>query len=1561
MSSLENNQEIEGIAIIGMAGRFPGAKNIDEFWHNLREGIESISRFSDEELAASGIDKEVLNQPNYVKAGAILEDIEWFDAAFFGFNPREAATCDPQHRLFLECAWEALENAGYNSETYTGKIGTYAGTGWSSYLFNNLHSNREFVESVGGYQTLIGNDKDFLATRVAYKLNLTGPSINIQTACSTSLVAISTACQSLLNYQCDMALAGGVSVFVPHKAGYFYQEGGILSPDGHCRAFDAKAGGTVIGNGAGIVVLKRLEDALADGDRIDAVIKGFAINNDGAAKVGYTAPSVDGQSAAIAQALALAGVLPEAIAYIETHGTATALGDPIEIAALNQAFRTDASKRGFCAIGSVKTNIGHLDAAAGVTGLIKTVLALKHEQIPPSLHFEQPNPKINFTNSPFYVNTKLSEWKRNGTPRRAGVSSFGIGGTNAHVILEESPIVKQQETPKPEERKQQLLILSARTSSALATATANLANYLQQHPDLNLADVAYTLQVGRKTFDHRQILVCENIDDAVKALSTLDAQRILTQFNEQMERPIAFMFSGQGSQYVNMGRELYQNQPIFKAQIDRCAELLKPHLKLDLRHILYPNEEQSEAAIEQLKQTYITQPALFAIEYALAQLWMAWGVHPQVLIGHSIGEYVAATIAGVFTLEEALKLVAIRGQLMQQLPTGKMLSIALSEEEVKPLLGDELAIAAINSPRLCVVSGAEHAIARLQDRLTSQNINCRQLHTSHAFHSAMMNPIVETFAEEVKKVNLKSPKIPFISNVTGTWITAAEAVDPNYWAKHLRETVRFAAGIDELLKQPRILLEIGPGRTLSTFAKQHQNQEQIVLTSMRHPQDLQSDMAVLLNTLGRLWLAGVQIDWSAFYAKERRYRVPLPTYPFERQRYWIEPKEKTNNSSNLLAKIGKKPDVYDWFYLPSWKRIELLQTEQPLQQSCWLVFVDESGVGSQIVTRLQQQGHDVVTVMVGEQFNRISQDLYKINPQNRDDWEALLKELLLLGKVPHAIAHLWSLIPHILHLEAEPQYSRSQVEPGNEALEALPPPGARCEIPNSQMRSHEQFFAQCQHLGLYSLLYLTQALSQQRMTHPLQITVVTNDVHNVTGEEDLCPEKATVLATCKVIPQEYQNIRCRVIDVVISDEIAANKLADQLIVELTAQPSETIVAYRGKHRWVETFEPARLNQTVNGKAKLREQGVYLIVGARGDVSLMLGEYLAQTVRAKLILIEHPDFPDRDEWGKRKIQAIEQLSPEVLFISADVANEAQMEQAIALSLERFGEIHGVIYAAETNDEKSFRPIQQTTINECEWHFHPKAHGLFVLEKVLQGIKLDFCVLQSSISSLVGGFFAHCAANIFMDAFVRKHNQTNSIPWTSINWEGWQFWEERQITPTGTTAEWALLPKEGVEAFQKFLSINQVERIVVCTTDLQARINQQELKFIRQTEPLKQTDSLLHPRGNLPNAYVAPSNEIEQAIANLWQELLGIEKVGIYDNFFELGGHSLLAVQTVSRIREIFQVDLPLRNLIFDTPTIAGLAEVIAEKQPRPEELDEIARLLQEVENLSPDEIQAQLAN
>jgi len=622
----------------------------------------------------------------------------------------------------------------------------------------------------------------------------------------------------LLNYECDLALAGGITITVPHKAGYLYQKEGIASPDGHCRAFDIKAEGTIMGNGVGIVVLKRLKDALADGDRIHAVIKGSAINNDGSGKVCFTAPSVGGQAKVIAEAQAIAGVEPETITYIESHGTGTALGDPIEISALKKVFGASTQKKGFCAIGSVKTNVGHLNSASGVAGLIKTVLALKHKMIPPSLHFEQPNPEIDFANSPFYVNTKLSEWKTDGTPRRTGVSSFGIGGTNAHVVLEEAP----PHQPSGKSRPWQLLVLSAKTSSALETATANLTEHLKQHPALNPADVAYTLQVGRRAFDHRRMVVCQDLDDAVKALESLDPQRVFTHYQKPCHRSVVFMFSGQGAQYVNMVQELYQVEPTFREQVDICSDILKAHLGLDLRHVLYPSQEQTEQAQQQLQQTAITQPALFVIEYALAKLWMQWGVRPAAMIGHSIGEYVAATVAGVFSLEDALALVTTRGQLMQQLPSGSMLAVPLPETEVQSLLGRTLSLAAINGPSSCVVSGSKDAVEALQNQLASQGVDCRRLHTSHAFHSQMMEPILEPFTERVKQVSLKPPQIPYLSNVTGTWITAQEATAPSYWARHLRQTVRFAEGLQELLKEPaQILLEVGPGWTLSKLTRRH--------------------------------------------------------------------------------------------------------------------------------------------------------------------------------------------------------------------------------------------------------------------------------------------------------------------------------------------------------------------------------------------------------------------------------------------------------------------------------------------------------------------------------------------------------------------------------------------------------------------------------------------------------------------------------------------------------------------------------------------------------------------
>ncbi|MDF5721311.1 MAG: aminotransferase class III-fold pyridoxal phosphate-dependent enzyme [Rhizonema sp. PD37] len=902
MNSLTNLNEIDdtAVAIIGMSGRFPKAQNLDKFWQNLRDGVESISFLSEKELENSGIDSTVISDPNYVKSGGgILEDIELFDAAFFGYPPRQAEIMDPQHRLFLECASEALEAAGYNSQTYKGRISVYGGVSISSYFLSNLFSNPELLKSVGADQIRHSNRPDNLATRVAYKLNLKGSAITVQTGCSTSLVAVHLACQSLLEHECHMSIAGGVTISSLQKTGYFYQEGGIASPDGHCRAFDAKAQGTVGGDGVGIVVLKRLDDALADGDCIHAVIKSSAINNDGSLKVGYAAPSVDGQAKVIAEALAMAQISSETVSYVEAHGTGTILGDPIEIAALTEAFRASTDKKGFCAIGSIKTNIGHLDTAAGIAGLIKTVLALKHKQIPPSLHFENPNPKIDFANSPFFVNSTLTEWKSNGIPRRAGVSSFGIGGTNAHVILEEAPVVEASGSS----RSWQLLVLSAKTESALSVTTNNLVEHFKQHPELNLADIAYTLGMGRQAFDHRQIVVCQNLDDVITVIEKKNPQQLFTHFTEPCKRQIVFMFPGQGTQYVDMGRELYETEPIFREQVDKCSYLLKSHLGQDLRHILYPDKEQKEAATQKLKQTYITQSALFVIEYALAQLWMTWGIRPSAMIGHSIGEYVAACLAGVFSLEDALVLVATRGRLIQQLPSGTMLAIPLSEQEIQPLLSENLSLAAINGPDLCVVSGVEEAVDDLQKQLSEQGVECRRLHTSHAFHSQMMDSIIEPFQQQVSKISLNSPKIPFVSNISGTWITAAQATDPKYWAKHIRQTVRFSEGIAELLQSDRILLEVGPGKTLSTLTNKQACAGMVVLSSLRHPQNQQSDVAFLLNTLGRLWLEGINVDWSEFYTHEQRHRIPLPTYPFERKRYWIEPTPKKEISVSQAENV----------------------------------------------------------------------------------------------------------------------------------------------------------------------------------------------------------------------------------------------------------------------------------------------------------------------------------------------------------------------------------------------------------------------------------------------------------------------------------------------------------------------------------------------------------------------------------------------------------------------------------------------------------------------------------
>jgi acyl transferase domain-containing protein len=796
----------EDIAIIGMACRFPGADSLNAFWQNLKNGVESITAFSEQDLDAAGVDKELRNRQNYVKAGGVIEGIELFDANFFDYTPKEASMIDPQQRLFLEQAWMALEDAGYDPERYPAPIGVFAGTGMNTYLYRNLMSQGGLLQEGGGYFAMVASDKDFLSTRVSYKCNLTGPSITVQTACSTSLVAVHMACQSIRSGECDMALAGGVSVRIPQKSGYLYQEGIILSPDGHCRAFDAKAGGTVIGNGAGVVVLKMLTDALADGDRIYAVIRGSAINNDGSLKAGYTAPSIDKQASVIAEALAVTQIEPESISYIEAHGTGTIIGDPIEMKALTKAYGDNSKERYSCAIGSVKTNIGHLDAAAGIAGLIKTALCLKNKQIPPSLNYENPNPEIDFEHSPFFVNTKLTDWNVNGKPRRAGLSSFGIGGTNVHAILEEAPISQGAES----KRQWQLMVLSARNKKGLDDQATNLKTHLENNPNLNLADAAYTLQVGRKVFSHRLFFVCRDNQDGINILNeTVKTDKIFVKQEEGRERPVAFIFTGATGSRETGGSKLYQTEPGFRESADRCADCLHEIIHMDLRHFmypdLYPNEAGSITVTPEMKQA-----ALFVNECALAELWIDWGIKPQVLYGLDwLGECLAAYVGGVISLEDALKAV-----------------------------------------------------------------------------------IVGKFAA-VDGIKLNAPQIQIVSGINKAWLSENEATDLSYWDRSRDNEA--SEGLSGLTPDNRfVLLQIGERQKFNSDNDVAKTDQPLYSSfdgsgSSIDASDISRESFLLLKTLGQLWLEGVQIDWKSFHKREIRQRISLPAYPFQRERYWIEP------------------------------------------------------------------------------------------------------------------------------------------------------------------------------------------------------------------------------------------------------------------------------------------------------------------------------------------------------------------------------------------------------------------------------------------------------------------------------------------------------------------------------------------------------------------------------------------------------------------------------------------------------------------------------------------------
>ncbi|MGJ5620192.1 type I polyketide synthase [Sulfitobacter sp. MF3-043] len=1365
-----NNRTFSGddIAIVGINVDVPGAQGVDAYWANLRDGVESIRRLSEEDLRAAGEAPEAIAQKNYVPAAAVLDGFDTFDADFFGFSPKDASILDPQHRKFLEVAWGAMEQAGHPPETIPGPIGVYAGCGMGSYFYFNICSNPDLVDDVGMFLLRhTGNDKDFLSTRVSHVFDLKGPSINLQTACSTSLVAIHYACQALRAGEVDMALAGGVTIELPHGRGYVFKENEILSPDGHCHAFDHRAQGTVFGSGAGCVALRRLADAIADGDHIWAVIKGSAVNNDGAAKAGYLAPSVDGQTAAIVQALDAAGVAAQSIGYIECHGTGTYLGDPIEVAALTDAFRQTTDATEFCRIGSVKTNIGHLDTAAGVAGLVKTTLALHHKQLPPSLGYEAPNPAIAFEGSPFAVNDQLHDWPEGPTPRRAGVNALGVGGTNAHMVLEEAP---EPRTSDESDWPFHALCISGRSKAALDANTAALSAHLRAHPEKPLADVAFTLKNGRRGFEKRRVVVAETHVEAADLLEAADTRRVFTHEVLGDKPEVVFMFPGGGAQYVGMARDLYETEPVFADWIDRGLDHLQPQLDYDIRALWLPEAGQAVEAEIRLKTPSVQLPLIAIVEYALAQLWLNWGVKPAVMVGHSMGENVAACLAGVMSFEGLIDLVLLRGQLFDEVPAGGMLSISGTWETIALLLGDDLDIASVNAPELIAVSGPQTALDAMQERLAAHDIECQRIAIDIAAHSRMLEPILGRYRAFLQTLDLQAPQMPFLSNRTGDLITDAQATDPEYWVDQLRNTVNFADCITNLsAPRKRVFLEVGPGKALSALAQMNDGVAAgQVISTLRHPDDGIADDAYFIAVIGRLWACGVEADWTQIWGEARRNRVVLPTYAYQRSRYFIEPGKAAVPAAAPLP--VRQDDIADWGAVPVWRPrfanadVDMI-TDLAATPLTWLIFADDMGVAAPLKAQLAASGHTVVSVRAGDAFAKLAEDRYTLAAeQGRAGYDQLIAALQAAGQMPDRIAHFW--------LTDDAQAPR----PGSSTFD----------------RNIEQ--------GFWSLTWLAQALTEAGLDKPLHLSVFTRGEAQVKDEPLEHPEKALISGPVGVFAREMPGVTAAQIDLETEFEPAAAKwwfarratevpqddLTARLIEELMASPGNVIAAYRGTRRLEMGYKSIPLPET--DQPAFRDCGTYLITGGFGGIGQTLAFDILENHAATMVLLTREPLPPREAWEGfleshgaadttalriRAVMRLETLAEarggRIEVAAADVANLAQMRRVTDDLMVRHGGLTGVIHAAGTLDDS---PLLAKRDAEIDAVLSPKVQGLRVLDQLLPDGTLEWMALFSSTSTATRavGQVDYVAANAWLNAFANARRGAATRVY-AINWGVW----------------------------------------------------------------------------------------------------------------------------------------------------------------------------------------------
>ena len=1504
------------IAIIGLACRFPGARNATEFWTNLEAGRESVRDVPDEEYLAAGGDPAELKDPYLVRVESDFSDFDCFDATFFGYSPGEAEILDPQQRMLLEYGYHALEDAGYYGPDYPGAIGVYVGADESQYYFENLYPwLARKSPSMAAFATRMANTSGLLPTRLSYHLDLRGPSVFVQTTCSTSLVAVHLACQDLLNHNADMALAGGVEINPALRRGYRYVPDGPFSPDGRCRAFSADAAGMSGGNGLGLVVLKRLADAIADRDHIRAVINATAINNDGDRKVGLFAPSVQGQVEVLVAAQELAQVSAGEISYLEAHGTGTLVGDPIEIAALTEAFGRSTDRRQFCALGSVKTNFGHLVAAAGIASLIKTVIALEHRTIPPSLNFTRPNPLIDFSGTPFWVVTTATPWHSDNGPRRAGVSSFGFGGTNAHAIVQEAP-------PRPIAHQPSgwsVLPLAAKTPGALEVMTEQLGAYLRAHPELDIADVAYTLQCRSGPFPHRSITVCRSTNDAAGIL--LDGESYTGQA-DTADRPVAFLFPGAGAHYGRMGLDLYRNEPVYRTVIDRSAEILQPVLGYDLRSALYPEQDETPDGTMLLDGDGSTRrsaayPAVVASEYALATLLRSRGVQPVGLLGHSLGEYTAACLAGVFSLEDVLPLLAERERLIVS-AGGLTLSVLLDAHQCAArYLSGRLSLTAINAPSSCVVSGPADEVAQLATRLTADKVQHQRLRTPGAVHSALLDPGLAELATLLSKVDLGEPQLPFVSSLTGKWITKEQATDPAYWVRQHRMTVQFAEGLTQLQAADirPVLLEVGPSHGLTQLAQLQLGADTIALQAMRHGHAQYDDQQFLCGAIAQLWTHGVPVNWDTA-TEQTGWRVPLPGYPFERQRFWVDPPKAQPGRDHPAGAVprfaaespgssvgdatppagspvdqacpaipvphiafddghpgeAEESGSVELLYGVSWRRsVDLVRLDPDVVKAArWVILSDRSALAREFGKTLSEHGVEPTVVVPAGEFRQVDPTSFVLAPEQKEHYELLL-DAVGRTEIPLRVVDFW----------ASPATSTD----GPHLASAI---------------------GIAHGVGLHA--------------KEIELCVVTRGAFDITGGERLIPESACAVAASRTLALELPQISTKIVDLDPAEAEGADRtqLARRLLTEFSRRQGIDLVGHRAGHRWLQHFDP--LTAAELPEPPLRQGGVYVVTGGLGGLGLCVAEHLVREYRARLVLL------GRSAAEEQVPARLRGLGGEVVVRRADVADQALVTEILQETQQRFGVIHGVVHAAGVPGGGIAPLLDHDDIARA---LRAKVAGTRSLFEALRavGAAPDFVVLFSSLAALSGapGQIGYAAANAFLDTFAGYSSRDLGVPTLSINWDRWRGLgmaaeAERHEGLHSAVATVGLDADTALTAFRSCLAAVPLSRVVVST------LPPDELDRA-VTDAGTLADDVLHA-GTAPGAGdpAMSENSLERDIAIIWEEALGVTGIGAHDNFFKLGGHSVLALQIVQRCKERLNLAVTVHQL-FTNRTIAGLVQVL----------------------------------